>query len=355
MAEGSQVQSAREPRDVLKTAGSQGRIRFSHATDANPESPKPTCFNLPDHQFSYGRPGNQDSEGAREVSMRWVGHTRSKRMQAEEPDFMSVNRTMGLTQIQDDLGRSEDPGAVLSNDLRQYFRQVPDPPRLSGRKGNPGKPLIPSDVIPGFAYGRKVRPSTPIQEACIQQRRIQDRGQTECCVPSDQTESKDFKDPNLNALVIFGDEVKQLSLLATDRMVNGFWSLKRRSTWLNEEACLSSRQVEILKTQIQDQASAPAGIAVADAARGSPAFLEICRPSCRGEDRLEGEEPKGDRSECGGSVEGEEFQAVLQPPLEKALPPAQRYSAMLQRVAQLGAAVVSEVPSSLTMLQDCAR
>ena len=72
--------------------------------------PKPTCFNLPDHQFSYGRPGNQDSEGAREagtdwvsrtfsmappgfylgygrsvsreVSMRWVGHTRSKRMQA---------------------------------------------------------------------------------------------------------------------------------------------------------------------------------------------------------------------------------------------------------------------------------
>ena len=30
----------------------------------------------------------------------------------------------------------------------------------------------------------------------------------------------------------------------------------------------------------------------------------------------------GETSECGGSVEGEEFQAVLQPPLEKARPTA---------------------------------
>lgn len=160
MAEGLQVQSAREPRDV--TAGSQvGTILALGSTGKTTNlllvrddvgRPKPTCFNLPDHQFSYGRPGNQDSEGAREVSMRWVGHTRSKRMQAEEPDFMSVNRKAAADRV------------TNAKDLRQYFRQVTDPPHLSGRKGNPGKPLIPSDVIPGFAYGRKVRPSTPIQE-----------------------------------------------------------------------------------------------------------------------------------------------------------------------------------------------
>eukprot|EP00439_Symbiodinium_sp_Y106_P033072 s2111_g3.t4 len=116
--------------------------------------PKPTCFDLPDAQFSYGRPGNQDQEGAREVSMRWIGHTPSKRNEAEEPDFVSVNRKAAVDRV------------TNAKDLRQYYRQVPDPPLMSARGHKmAGKPLIPSDVIPEFAYGRKVRPSTPIQEA----------------------------------------------------------------------------------------------------------------------------------------------------------------------------------------------
>lgn len=115
--------------------------------------PKPTCFDLPDAQFSYGRPGNQDQEGAREVSMRWIGHTPSKRNEAEEPDFVSVNRKAAVDRV------------TNAKDLRQYYRQVPDPPLMSARGHKmAGKPLIPSDVIPEFAYGRKVRPSTPIQE-----------------------------------------------------------------------------------------------------------------------------------------------------------------------------------------------
>lgn len=156
------MQSAREPRDVLKTAGSQVGTILALGSTGKPTNlllvrddvgrPKPTCFDLPDNQFSYGRPGNQDSEGAREVSMRWVGHTRSKRMQADEPDFMSVNRKAAADRV------------TNAKDLRHYFQQAPDPPRLSGRSRNLGKPLIPSDVILGFAYGRKVRPSTPIQE-----------------------------------------------------------------------------------------------------------------------------------------------------------------------------------------------
>eukprot|EP00438_Fugacium_kawagutii_P028293 Skav219868 [mRNA] locus=scaffold777:40601:42924:+ [translate_table: standard] len=118
--------SAREPRDALKTAGSQvgtilalgstGKtsnlllVRDDAAVSESVERPKPSCFNLPDHQFSYGRPGNQDSEG-----LNALGWTYSKQAdagartlqmphhefredfaQAEEPDFMSVNRTPGM-------------------------------------------------------------------------------------------------------------------------------------------------------------------------------------------------------------------------------------------------------------------
>ena len=40
-----------------------------------------------------------------------------------------------------------------------------------------------------------------LDQACIQQRRIQDHGQTECCVPSETESGNDLKDPNLSALV----------------------------------------------------------------------------------------------------------------------------------------------------------
>eukprot|EP00434_Breviolum_minutum_P043215 symbB.v1.2.038509.t2/scaffold6022.1/size21679/2 len=485
MAEGSQVQSAREPRDVLKTAGSQvGTILALGSTGKTNNlllvrddvgRPKPTCFNLPDHQFSYGRPGNQDSEGAREVSMRWVGHTRSKRMQAEEPDFMSVNRKAAADRV------------TNARDLRQYFRQVPDPPRLSARKGNLGKPLIPSDVIPGFAYGRKVRPSTPIQEvscsisswmaqrkqqkllgfgprwqtadptqsltrerevqqalqhleeACVQQRRVQDHGQAECEAELKGTEVVLTRRRG-QAIESFGHrqdgewilepeetlylaERGSLAVLQASEDGNAGWMVggfngfrhrfrmtlspvKRRRLKLPElysrflgsdsvdsymvyahlrrsgfkvsrpEAAASQhswdltssvnncRRVHVVRPEtpmlqslLQDVAAetwegqvealenaldeAPSGIAVAHAARGSPAFLEICKPCCRGETSPDGQ----------GTLEGGEFavEEPLQlsdlPPTvsgeEQAMPVAQRYAAMLQRVGQLSAAEVS--------------
>jgi len=95
-------------------------------------------------------------------------------------------------------------------------------------------------------------------------------------------------------------------------------------------------QVEALENALDE---APSGIAVAHAARGSPAFLEICKPCCRGETSPDGQ----------GTLEGGEF--ALEEPLqplsdlpptvsgeEQAMPVAQRYAAVLQRVGQLSTA-----------------
>ncbi|CAE8604416.1 unnamed protein product [Polarella glacialis] len=66
------------------------------------------------------------------------------------------------------LARAAQAKVANAKDLKQYRKET-DTPRmgnLSARERPVGKhkPLIPSDVIPGFSYGRKVRPSTPIQE-----------------------------------------------------------------------------------------------------------------------------------------------------------------------------------------------
>jgi len=118
---------------------------------------KPTCFDLPEATFSYGRPGNTDLEGAREVSMKWVSHTPSKCQEADEPNFKAVNRRAAMAKV------------TNAKELKEYRKETEDRSRggsLSARGSLPGpsKPIIPSDVIPGFSYGRKVRPSTPIHE-----------------------------------------------------------------------------------------------------------------------------------------------------------------------------------------------
>merc|ERR1740115_69808 len=47
---------------------------------------KASCYDLPDGRFPYGRPGNHDSEGAREVSMFWVSHKASQPPECTAPD-----------------------------------------------------------------------------------------------------------------------------------------------------------------------------------------------------------------------------------------------------------------------------
>ena len=104
--------------------------------------PRVSCFKLPEPHFSYGRPGNQDAEGAREVSMKWAQHVASPEPQ-HQVNFLQVNRR-----------------AITAPELRHVTHVT----HSKAPKEKGPRVLIPSDVVPNFAYGRKVRPSTPMQE-----------------------------------------------------------------------------------------------------------------------------------------------------------------------------------------------
>lgn len=126
---------------------------------------KPSCYNLPKEEFAYGRPGNMDMEGAREVSMQWVPHMPSRGHEEVVTDFITLHRKAAGAKV------------TTPRDLK-HFRLERDGMYRSPRSVSHQPPLkddlvsdrvikdtvIPSDVIPGFTYGRKVRPSTPIQE-----------------------------------------------------------------------------------------------------------------------------------------------------------------------------------------------
>lgn len=116
-----------------------------------------STYDLPDDHFSYGRPGNQDLEGAREVSMRWVVHTPSRGPEESAPDFVRFNKKAATSKV------------TTAKDLKQ-FRQTqdmnPNTPRDSAPQSArlPMKHIVPSDVVPGFTYGRATRLSTPIHD-----------------------------------------------------------------------------------------------------------------------------------------------------------------------------------------------
>lgn len=95
--------------------------------------------------------------------MHWVTHARSRDPPCP-PDYVTFNKRAA--------------GARITNarDLK-FYRREHDIPPLSARtapasarsrdgSASARKPrdVIPSDVIPGFTYGRKVRPSTPIND-----------------------------------------------------------------------------------------------------------------------------------------------------------------------------------------------
>lgn len=123
--------------------------------------PKTSCYDLPEDAFSYGRPGQYDAEGAHEVSMNWVAHAPSRRPHVDPSfDYRSFNKKAVGAKVTDSKGtkafrREQDDGRTCI--VRQTSRR-------HNRSQSPLRKVIPSDIVEGFTYGQKVRPSTPIRE-----------------------------------------------------------------------------------------------------------------------------------------------------------------------------------------------
>lgn len=110
---------------------------------------KPTCYDLPHEAFAYGRAEPADMEGAREVTMHWAAHVPRPKPGANVQDFRKLNRMAAKSNV----SNSKD----LESFKREHDVKLIDKPSLGSQPK-----VIPSDVIPSFAYGRKSRPSTPI-------------------------------------------------------------------------------------------------------------------------------------------------------------------------------------------------
>jgi hypothetical protein len=110
---------------------------------------KSTCYDLPHESHAYGRAEPADMEGAREVTMHWAAHVPRPKPDADQQDFKKINKMASKAKV------------VNARQLKEFTSQTDVrvlPPAASG----PPPKVIPSDVIPSFAYGRKSRPSTPI-------------------------------------------------------------------------------------------------------------------------------------------------------------------------------------------------
>jgi len=94
--------------------------------------------------------------------MRWVCHTPSMGPRDHAPDFIHFHKKAACAKITNakDLKhyRKEYDLTHTPRTATSSFVGPEDSPRF------PPKALVPSDVIPGFTYGCKVRPSTPIHE-----------------------------------------------------------------------------------------------------------------------------------------------------------------------------------------------
>lgn len=124
---------------------------------------KPTCYDLPGSSFAYGRAGNRDAEGAKEVSMYWCGHVASTSPRRGAPDFIRLHRkaaNAAITTPRDLAHYRREHDISLS--MAQPTQGLDYVPLGSARINH--KVTLPSDLVPGFTYGKKCRPSTPIRE-----------------------------------------------------------------------------------------------------------------------------------------------------------------------------------------------
>jgi len=110
---------------------------------------KQSCYDLPDEGFAFGRAEPADMEGAREVTMHWAAHVPRAKAGPDCQDFRKINKIATKINISN---AKQLAGWRKDNDVR-LIDQGP---------AGPLPKVIPSDVIPSFAYGRKSRPSTPI-------------------------------------------------------------------------------------------------------------------------------------------------------------------------------------------------
>lgn len=116
---------------------------------------KPSCYNLPPEDFSYGRPDLPDYEGAREVTMQWVAHKGESRPVSDVQDFKKLNRAALRSRVIDAKAQTS-------------FRRSCSVPLEHHPPCAPPK-IYPSEVVPSFTYGKKTRPSTPIAQVISNQ------------------------------------------------------------------------------------------------------------------------------------------------------------------------------------------
>lgn len=116
---------------------------------------KPTTYNIPGGSFAFGMPTCQEQEGAREAVNTWNDHTPSMDPRGEPGlSFTKLNRVA--------ICSTPKEAQALKKGVREAMATkggLAQTPRAA-----PQRDLIPSHVDPGFAYGRKVRPSTPMGE-----------------------------------------------------------------------------------------------------------------------------------------------------------------------------------------------
>eukprot|EP00929_Paragymnodinium_shiwhaense_P034633 TRINITY_DN18815_c0_g2_i2.p1 TRINITY_DN18815_c0_g2~~TRINITY_DN18815_c0_g2_i2.p1 ORF type:complete len:243 (-),score=49.44 TRINITY_DN18815_c0_g2_i2:172-900(-) len=110
---------------------------------------KKTTYDLPDEGHAYGRAEPADLEGAREITMHWAAHVPRPKPGPDCQDFKKINKLATKINISN------------AKQLAQ-FRKENDVKLIQAGPSGPLPKVIPSDVIPSFAYGRKSRPSTPI-------------------------------------------------------------------------------------------------------------------------------------------------------------------------------------------------
>lgn len=139
---GARLPNHMSPRNPLLVRDEVGRAKAS-------------CYDLPPSNVSFGHKGAPDPEGAREVTMQWVSHTpRQRRDDARAvPDFLVFNKR-AIHSSRQYAARSE-----------RNVEEVPVyTPRTLATHCRVQPKALPSEVTPGWTYGKKVRPSTPIDQ-----------------------------------------------------------------------------------------------------------------------------------------------------------------------------------------------
>ncbi|CAK0800581.1 unnamed protein product [Prorocentrum cordatum] len=112
---------------------------------------KPSAYDLPHESHAFGRAEAPDMEGAGDVLNSWAAHVPGPREGPDRRDFLRMNKMAAGSRV------------TTAKDLAEFRKNNDVRVAPAGPTGALPK-IIPSDVFPGFAYGIKARPSTPIHQ-----------------------------------------------------------------------------------------------------------------------------------------------------------------------------------------------